>query len=75
MDKINEAKIISAIALSDTIKNKIEKFCRAEFNKKIQFVYEIDSSIIGGIIIIYNDSVYDGSVFGQLKKIAANFEY
>lgn len=65
-----EAKIISAIQLSQTeIVNLVNKL-EAKFGKKITAKLAIDTEIIGGIKIIVGDTVIDASIKSQLQNLA-----
>lgn len=61
------ANVILARKPDSETESMIEKFAQAHGCKKVQ--YEIDQSIIGGIIIYIGDTVYDGSVRSRLDKI------
>lgn len=61
------ANVILAREPDKETDSMIEKFTEAHGCKKIQ--YEIDPSIIGGMIIYIGDTVYDGSVRSRLDKI------
>ncbi len=61
------ANVILARKPDSETESMIEKFTQAHGCKKVQ--YEIDQSIIGGIIIYIGDTVYDGSVRSRLDKI------
>lgn len=61
------ANVILARKPDRETESMIEKFIQAHGCKKVQ--YEIDPSIIGGIIIYIGDTVFDGSVRSRLDKI------
>lgn len=66
-------KIIQVISANELqpkeqewIKSKIEK----ELDRKIEAVFNIDHTIIGGIVIKYDSMLQDYSIKGSLEKIA-----
>lgn len=62
-------KVISSAPLdAETIK-KIEKAFMKKHKNKVDFSYEVDFSIIGGILIIDGNNYYDATIKGQLDKI------
>ncbi len=61
------AKVILARKPDSETMEKIEAFVRKRGCANA--VYEIDSGIIGGIIVYIGDIVYDGSVKSRLEKI------
>ena len=67
-DKLR-VKIISAIILDDSQKKKIYQDLTVYFNKEILLEHIIDSSIIAGMIIKYNDEVIDYSFKKKLLNL------
>ena len=64
-----KGKIVTASMLDDeTIAGITERF-EKRYGATIDFVVEINSSIIGGVIVAVQDDVYDGSVRGRLKSM------
>ncbi|AAY62120.1 ATP synthase F1, delta subunit [Rickettsia felis str. Pedreira] len=66
---IKIVQVISANKLQpkeqEWIKSRIEK----ELNQKTEILFDIDSTIIGGIIIKYDSMLQDYSIKGSLDKI------
>ncbi len=52
-------------ASADALRKKLS----ASFGKDIRLVTKIDPSILGGLVVRIGDTVYDGSVDGQLKSL------
>ncbi len=71
-DKQNRAKafVKSAVALDDNTKEELKEQLSKKLNKQIEFEFEVDKSLIGGIIVQVKDVVYDGS----LKTYLTNLE-
>lgn len=63
-----DARVISTEPLSDEEKQRLSERFSAFLNKKIRIQNEVDSSIIGGIIVQIGDRLYDGSVRGKLHR-------
>lgn len=67
---IKIVQVISANKLQpkeqEWIKSRIEK----ELNQKTEILFDIDSTIIGGIVVKYDSMLQDYSIKGSLEKIA-----
>ena len=64
-----KAEIISAGTLSDTDLNRIKDSLYKATGKEVELTVNIDPSIIGGLVTIIGDKVFDNSVKTQLEKI------
>ena len=68
-EHIANAKITSAVALTEDEKEKLQKklvkLCRCD----VISTYEIDETILGGVIIEVDGSVIDGSLRHRLSEI------
>ena len=64
-----KAEIISAGTLSDTDLNRIKDSLYKATGKEVELTVSIDPSIIGGLVTIIGDKVFDNSVKTQLEKI------
>lgn len=65
--------IITATALNTEEKEKIEKQIALKLQLfNVQFVYEVDSSIIAGVVIKVNNKSYDLSLLTMLNKLKSN---
>ena len=71
---IKIVQVISANKLQpkeqEWIKSRIEK----ELNQKTEILFDIDSTIIGGIVIKYDSMLQDYSIKGSLEKIAKSLK-
>jgi F-type H+-transporting ATPase subunit delta len=63
-----DAKVVSMKPLTDEEKSNLSERFSQILNKKIRIHNEVDSSIIGGIIVQIGDRLYDGSVRGKLHR-------
>lgn len=66
---IKSAVLTTASEIDIKTINKIESLIGKELNAKIELSTQVNSDIIGGIILRLDDKQYDASVATQLKKI------
>jgi F-type H+-transporting ATPase subunit delta len=59
----------SAVPLTAAEKAKLEKGLDARFGEELALTYEIDPSIIGGVVVRVGDLVMDGSVATKLTAL------
>ena len=71
---MNAIKVISSDVRDADMKRKVEKSFRNKHEETVQFVYDVDPSLIGGILVIDGDKYYDASVRGQLAVIKRNLK-
>lgn len=60
----------SAYELSDTQKTQLENTLKKTLERQVELTCDVDSSLIGGVLINANDMVIDASVRGRLAKLA-----
>lgn len=70
LEKSVEVQVTSAFPLSDAQTNTLIEKLKAKLGQDVSIATEIDTSIIGGVVIRANDLVIDGSVRGKLAKLA-----
>ena len=63
------AVVKSAVDLNDEAKTRIQKELEDFTKKKVNITYKVDSSLIGGFIVLINDQVIDSSIKNQLKLL------
>jgi F-type H+-transporting ATPase subunit delta len=59
----------SAVPLTVAEKAKLEKGLAARFGDELALTYEVDPSIIGGLVVRVGDLVIDGSVAAKLTAL------
>ncbi len=64
---IVEAHIVSAISLNETQLNNIKNKISSNMNKQVRISTEIDTSLIGGLVIYIDGKVIDSSVKKYLE--------
>ena len=62
-------RVLSSKPLSQESKEKIENLFRKKVESQVEFVYEIDAGVIGGIKVIDGSIVYDGTISGKLEQL------
>ena len=64
-----KAEIISAGSMSETDLNRIKDSLYKATGRNVELTVNVDPSIIGGLITIIGDKVFDNSIKTQLEKI------
>ena len=62
----------TAVELGDSARRNLETAIEKKLAKKVNLQNEVDSEILGGVIVRYDGMVADGSLRTSLDKIAAN---
>lgn len=63
------AKVVSARPLSETEKQELKTNLEKMTGKRVNPSFEIDNSIIGGVVTTIGSTIYDGSVKTQLQQL------
>lgn len=69
-EKTVDAKITSATELNDSQITQIKEKLGAKLGRQVETSVEVDTELLGGLIIQAEDLVIDGSVRGQLAKLS-----
>lgn len=72
-EKFSDVKVISAFELDDKVERALAEKLKVVLEGDITLNTEIDSSLLGGVIVRAGDTVIDGSVKGRLNKLAESF--
>jgi F-type H+-transporting ATPase subunit delta len=67
-----EATVISAFALDPAQVKSIAAGLKRRFGRDVNITTQVDSALIGGVLIQAADLVIDASVRGRLNKLAAS---
>lgn len=62
-------KVVSARPLADGEKSELQSNIEKMTGKKVTLNFDIDESIIGGVVTTIGSTVYDGSVKTQLQQL------
>ncbi|NUQ36840.1 MAG: ATP synthase F1 subunit delta [Caldilineales bacterium] len=63
------AVIHSAVPLSNEEKERIRNHLVAQFGANLEFLYQTDPDILGGLVVRVGDKLIDGSVRGRLDAL------
>ncbi|MGQ9586455.1 MAG: ATP synthase F1 subunit delta [Anaerolineae bacterium] len=63
------ARIVTAIPLNREEQGALEERLRGRFGAGLQFAYEVDPAILGGVYVQVGDVVIDGSLAGKLQHL------
>lgn len=69
-EKTVEAEVTSAFPLSDAQTKSITDALKKRLGREVTLVANVDETVVGGAIIRAGDLMIDGSVNGQLEKLA-----
>ncbi len=70
-ESVLEAKIISALPISDEQSRQLVARLETKYQRKINARVEVDPQLIGGVKIMVGDKVIDATVRGKLEAMAA----
>jgi F-type H+-transporting ATPase subunit delta len=65
-----DAEVISAFPLSEALKGSLIEGLKKRLGREVNLVSRVDENLLGGAIVRAGDLVIDGSVSGQLNKLA-----
>ncbi len=71
---IVHATVVSAVALSSKNLDALQKVIAAEINAEVVLQNKVDSSLIGGFVIMVGDKQLDASIAGKLHKLERHFD-
>lgn len=69
-EKSVDVRVTAAAELSADLKAKLAAKLEAKLQRKVNLSYDINSELLGGVIIRAGDMVIDGSVRGKLGELA-----
>ena len=69
-EKIVDAEVVSAFALSDAQQQQLSAALKKRLGSDINLVTRIDDTMVGGAIVRAGDLVIDGSISTQLNKLS-----
>ncbi|MES1227379.1 MAG: ATP synthase F1 subunit delta, partial [Armatimonadota bacterium] len=74
-DQVTRAVISSANPLGADDEKRIVAKLETELGRKVEAEFETDASLLGGVKIVYDNFILDGSVRGQLDKMRDKILY
>ena len=66
---LSTARVVSAVALTDEEKKALTKKLEKLSGHRVTMQYEIDETILGGLIVYMDDKVIDGSLRRKIQKV------
>jgi F-type H+-transporting ATPase subunit delta len=63
------AHVTSAVRLTDAERTAIQARLARKFGSGLEFQFDVDASLIGGVLLRVGDQVIDGSVAGKLAAL------
>lgn len=69
-----DARVASAFPLDDAETKKLAKALQKALGKKVRLEVSVDRALIGGIVVRAGDKVIDGSIKGQLQRLARRLD-
>jgi ATP synthase F1 delta subunit len=67
--QVQTARVTTAIALSDDEKEGFRQKLRQQYGDNLDFVFSVNPTIMGGVIVQVGDKVMDGSVSARLAAM------
>ena len=68
-NNIEDVTVITAVPLSEELRLRLNQKLEKDFSKHVLAKYEVDSSILGGVIIRTENSQTDASVSSRLESL------
>ncbi|MDR3490545.1 MAG: F0F1 ATP synthase subunit delta [Gammaproteobacteria bacterium] len=72
-EKTLNAEVVSAVELDKAYQQKLTKALTKRFERQVELSYQIDPTLLGGVIVRAGDMVIDGSVRGKLTRLLDSF--
>jgi F-type H+-transporting ATPase subunit delta len=74
LENISEASVESANELPEAEKKKLKSVFEKQTGRKLNVHYEVNPSLLGGVVTRIGNHVYDGSIQTQLKHLESTLE-
>lgn len=71
---IAEMTVVTSVPLKPEAREKLLRKLEEKSGKKVKLTEEVDSSIIGGVVLKTKDSLIDGSIRGRLDALASELQ-
>lgn len=63
---VDEGLVYSTVSLDEQVINKIEQKISIIESRKVELINKIDPSLIGGVKVVINGHIYDGSIKNRI---------
>ncbi len=67
--QVQVARVTTAVELSDEEKDRFRQKLRTKYGQNLDFVFNVDPGIYGGVIVQIGDKVIDGSIAARLEAL------
>ena len=67
-----QVDVTSAVPLDDAQRDRVTTAVRGVVNKDIELVTHVDPSILGGLVLMVEDKLIDGSTKAKLQRLRRN---
>ena len=67
-----DAQVISAVELNDEQRKRIAADLRSRYGEQVQVAFNVDDSLIGGLVVRIGDQVLDNSLRTRLSAVQRN---
>lgn len=74
-EQVTKAVVTGAVPLDGDAKKKVVAKLEGDLGHKVEAEFHVDEALIGGVKIVYDDIILDGSVRGQLDKMRDKLIY
>jgi len=71
---IHLATLITAVEPPEGLPERIRSIVCSQMGGELRIISKVDPDIIGGMVLYVDDTLFDGSVKGQLDKLRHGFE-
>lgn len=68
--QVQVARVTTAIELADAEKEQFRQKLRQKYGEGLEFQFNIDPSIVGGVVVQVGDKIIDGSVATRLESMS-----
>lgn len=68
--QVQVAIVTTALPVSDGEKDQFRQKLRKKYGEGLEFMFKVDSSIVGGVIVQVGDKIIDGSVQTRLESMS-----
>ena len=68
--QVQVARVTTALSLSDEEQQRFRQKLRQQYGEGREFVFSIDSAIVGGAIVQIGDKIIDGSIATRLASMS-----
>jgi F-type H+-transporting ATPase subunit delta len=66
---ISKATVTTAIPMDEALRNEVQAFVEQQTKQKIQLQAFVDPKILGGLVIRFNDNLFDASIATRLAEM------